>query len=493
MKKPQYTIGEYEGEEDPYFFQESSPDINFKDAINIEGSFNKKSAPPVEDTTERFKNLFIPQVQDNSARIFDGDREKVEEAPSTDAAPPTEEEFQMEAPPKVQETASPTPKATNTDPDSKGFSWGDIIGRLASGLTPMALEGLFGGGEHYGQAAEGGLAGMKAYNEIDNEFYKRNKENKLLEMKQNQRSAASRDSYDLVEAKDKDGNPVMVLKNKATGSLAPTEYSPYDKPSSTNIKPYSYEAYIIDEKTGAKGKDLVTVTGLTYPDGTVKEVWGGKDVTGKTIRPDKVNPYTAGAMQLRKDQFEAKQRGELQKDLEGKLGMHYNLNEYANKYRNLESLSPKWAKVPDSNLPENLKLERNAVRGILVDKVREIAGASQTQQEFTNSMAKFGFSGIPMSWGDALTRPAMIADMLTAKVSPDVIRAALDRETHKMNLQMRNIEQGVLPDTSKKYFKDIGVNPQISIPKTTPSESTISTTTQAEAILKNIKRKRGLE
>lgn len=502
MKKPQYTIGELEGEDDPYkMFAASSPDIKYKDPITVEADFYDPKKP-----IENLRNAFGPseKVETPPTAIFDGQGKSLPEyEPSQEEQIPTAP-VQTPTEPVQIPTAQPpalTPKSTDTSPDKDGFDWMSVIGRLASGVTPMALEALFGGSKkYYGSAARGGLGGLKMYNDLEQQQWTREHQMRQYQAEKGKLSKEA-NKFDLKPVKDAQGNDRLANFNEKTGQWELTELSPYDKPSTSKAWGSPFNARLKDPKTGQISKETYRINMLTYPDGTTKEIWNGQDVTGLTVLPDKVDYGSTAAanLDLRKKIFEAGQRKTLEANIEKLLDMAYDLKRYNEMPNALESFTPKWAKTPDSNLPSELREGRQVVRSIFLTKLREAAGTATTESEYRNNLVKYGLSGVRVSWSEALTSPERGLDMWLNETDPSLLKKVLDRDTYVTQMKLKAAQESVLPDVANKFYKDVGIpslkpnaSPQTGV-QTAPKETTTSTTSQAKSLLESYKSKRGLK
>ena len=379
------------------------------------------------------------------------------------------------------------PKATNTDPaDKSSFEWGPVIGRLAAGFTPMALEALFGGNKkYYGAAAKGGLGGLKMYDTLDNTRW-----NREMQLEKLNRLPSSGKNFKLESVTKPNGEAQLVNYNQSTGQYTPTEFSPYNKPSQIANRPYTttVRGLIDDSQTE------VPITVISSPDGKIRHMYGNEDVTGRVSFK---TPPSLLTTSMRKDQFEQKQIENKSKRIQKESDLLIPLSEYATKYRDLRSLQGDNAKIPDSELPADLQMERSAVRTVINAKLHDFAGSAQTDQEFQRFMAQYGLSCVMVTKSEYLLSPSKAIDKIFAQVNANVIRAALDRDVDSLNLTLKNIEGGYSPEVNKTFNQKVplpSLNKKQISPQPVITPKPVKTPTfQGSSILEDIKKKRGLQ
>lgn len=356
-------------------------------------------------------------------------------------------------------TPAPTQSAPagGTADFGKGLDipWGDVI----VGALPYALEGLFGGGKYMGSAGLGSAAGSKVL--MDARDKERTAKAKADQLEADRKAKADKLAQDKTIADEKlrlDQERLDLEREKA------------------NNPEYGYEVTSKDGKDYYVGLSKKGMEPLVTNIEASKKPWNDRE---KGIN----------------DRFkEGRFRSEiidLSKREEKETRSTINAQEYYEKYNKLDSFSPKYAKVPDTELPQSLKNERLFVRRMVQSYVVENAGTAQTDHEVQNTLAGLGMNVTSKTLKDLALDPMGWADKISANLNSDTVRNGLDSIARGALKKQETRFAGYDPEVVDAYKKRMGFHTVNISPTQAPSGVSSTTIEKGKSIADKIRQKRG--
>lgn len=330
----------------------------------------------------------------------------------------------------------------------------DIWGRLIVGLTPYALEGLFGGGKWMGSAGKGSAEGIKMYEGLD-------KDRRNEEMKKSQFQAK------------------LDASQKAADAKIALEQEKMRNPNYTAVK---------ETKDPITGKNLYSAMNAKTGD------WKTSDLEAPPKEPNLRDQNSAEYLKLAKERYSHQkemdalgQKQKYQKEVnEGMQGLSA-ADAYINKYRDLKSFDTNYSKVPDTQLPEELKAERQGIRRLVYGYVVENAGKAQTESEVRNALTSVGMNVTPKTIQEVMTDPTGWTDRYVSSVDRNTLRGNLDSITRVIQAKQKAREAAFPPEAVAPINTATGIHAH-SIPVYKETSSNVS----AEEKLKAAKKRLGL-